>query len=166
MCMRGRSSVASRTASSTSTGTSTLNTRLGCPPSDCTTMAGENPNAAPPRAAGKVVAPNARSAPNAAVAEPARPTATSTVTVARPPHAAVTGANTSAGSAMPLFHMRLTPSGTPCAVASSGGSPAARACGVQVSSQEKRTASRWLTAVNRAPSGVHHAAVTQTANAA
>ena len=53
--------------------------------------------------------------------EPARPTAVSTVTVAQPPHAAVTGAKSSAGSGMPLFHMRLTPSGALRAVASSGG---------------------------------------------
>ena len=161
---RGRSSTASRTASSTSTGASTSNTRLGWP-SDCATIAGENPNTAPPSAAGPVAAPRARSAPNAAVAEPARPSAVSTVTVASPPHAAVTGANSSAGSAMPLFHMRLMPSGALSAVVCSGGCPSPRACGVQVRSQAKSVASDWLTAVSLPPRGSHQAPVTQSASA-
>ena len=134
-------------------------------PSECATIAGENPNAAPPSAAGPVAAPRARSAPNAAVAEPARPTAVSTVTVASPPHAAVTGANSSAGNAMPLFHIRLTPSGALSAVVSNGGRPLPSACGVQVRSQANSVASGWLIAVSRAPRGSHHAPVTQNASA-
>ena len=88
-----------------------------------------------------------------------------TVTVPSPPNAAVTGASSSPGSSIPLFHIRLMPSGWLSASENSGIRPWPTAYGVQVNSQPNSTASGSLTAVTRRPSGAHHDAVTATASA-
>ena len=94
----------------------------------------------------------------------ARPSAVATVTAPSPPNAAVTGASSSPGSTIPLFHIRLMPSGWLSASEYSGSLPSASARGVQVSSQPNSTASGSLTDVTRRPSGAHHGPVTSTAS--
>lgn len=74
-----------------------------------------------------------------------------TVTVPRPPNSQVTGANTTPGRAMPLFHIRLMPVGAFNLSLNSGNRPSSSACGVQSSSQENKIMSGPLTPVTRIP---------------
>src|SRR5258708_26580399 len=84
--------------------------------------AGENPYAAPPRAAAVRLAPHRRKTRNRLAADPAKPSVSTIVRLTCGPASSVTGVSSVPGSRNDVFHITLTPRGGFRAVVTSAGS--------------------------------------------